>query len=136
MAAGSTWTITATVTLRDTVNPSDVYTNPADVSFTSLPGANGTANATPGAAGAATGERTGADGIGGALNDYALADTEGLSIPNPFNVTKSADKTTVKDRRNRDLHGAMSRSLKARRRTLCLMTPCLPAWSSWPTVRP
>jgi len=100
MAAGSTWTITATVTLRDSVNPSDVYTNPAGVTFTSLPGSNGTTgNATgsdtPGAAGSPTGERTGADGIGGALNDYALTDTEGLSIPNPFSVTKAADKTTA-----------------------------------------
>ncbi len=95
MAVGSTWTITATVTLRDTVNPSDVYTNPADVSFTSLPGANGTGSNTPGAAGSATGERTGADGVGGALNDYALADTESLSIPNPFIVTKVADRSTA-----------------------------------------
>ena len=101
IAAGSTWTITATVTLRNTVNPSDVYTNPADVSFTSLPGANGTpppngtGSETPGTAGSATGERTGADGVGGALNDYALADTESLSIPNPFIVTKVADRSTA-----------------------------------------
>lgn len=93
--AGATWTVSATVTLRDTVNPSDVYTNPADVSFTSLPGANGTGSATPGAAGSATGERTGADGVGGALNDYALTDTEELSIPNPFIVDKVANVSTA-----------------------------------------
>ncbi|CAN5758103.1 hypothetical protein BH11VER1_BH11VER1_25340 [soil metagenome] len=100
IAAGSTWTVSATVTLRDTVNPSDVYTNPADVSFTSLPGANGTTSNvtgsnTPGLAGSATGERTGADGVGGALNDYALTSSAGLSIPNPFIVGKVANVSTA-----------------------------------------
>lgn len=100
LEVGQTWTVTATVKLRDTVNPGDVYTNPAAVTFTSLPGANGTTgNATgsdtPGASGTATGERTGADGVGGALNDYALADSAGLSIPTPFSVTKAADKSTA-----------------------------------------
>lgn len=100
MDAGSTWTITAQVTLRDTVNPGDVYTNPADVTFTSLPGSHGstgniTGSDTPGSAGTATGERTGADGVGGVLNDYALTDPAGLSIPVVFNVDKVADRATA-----------------------------------------
>jgi len=113
LEAGQTWTVTATITLRDSINPGDTYTNPADVTFTSLPGATGTASGgpadtngiddagndtgadTPGAAGTATGERTGADGVGGALNDFALADTESLNIPTPFTVTKVADVSTA-----------------------------------------
>ncbi|MDW7967649.1 MAG: DUF11 domain-containing protein, partial [Thermoanaerobaculum sp.] len=48
--------------------------------YTSLPGTNGTGpnptgSTTPGAPGTATGERTGQDGVGGALNDYAVQAT-------------------------------------------------------------
>ena len=67
-------TPTGTTTLDNTVN----------ATTTSLPGDNGTlpffgtVAATLGASGAATGERTGADGVGGALNDYAATATQSL----------------------------------------------------------
>jgi len=71
---------TITVTINATVAASAPagYTipNPANVTYTSLPGSNGassnpTGSVTPGASGSGTGERNGQDGVGGVLNDYA-----------------------------------------------------------------
>ncbi|MFV9507596.1 MAG: beta strand repeat-containing protein, partial [Oscillochloridaceae bacterium umkhey_bin13] len=56
---GATATLTYSVTLRDVVTPGELITNTARVRYTSLPGANGTANATPGASGSENGERSG-----------------------------------------------------------------------------
>lgn len=81
-------TPTGVTTLNNTVNDTT----------TSLPGANGTlpffgtTAAVLGASGAATGERTGADGIGGALNDYATRSTERLgSLGDRVYVDYNAD---------------------------------------------
>ena len=61
--------------------------NTANATDTSLPGLLGTggdwagtgiSSSVPGASGSATGERTGQDGVAGALNDYAVRDTERL----------------------------------------------------------
>jgi len=71
---------TITVTINATVAASALagYTipNPANVTYTSLPGSNGassnpTGSVTPGASGSGTGERNSQDGVGGVLNDYA-----------------------------------------------------------------
>lgn len=74
---GCTVTFTYTATLRTAVTPNQALTNTAAISYTSLPGANGTisnatGSSTPGAGGTATGER---NGSGGAINDYSGSDT-------------------------------------------------------------
>ncbi|TWU31969.1 SdrD B-like domain-containing protein [Novipirellula artificiosorum] len=65
MQAGSTITVEYAVTVA---YASSAIQNDADVTYTSLPGDQGTANATPGSSGAADGERNGSE-IG--VNDYA-----------------------------------------------------------------
>lgn len=51
-------------------------TNTANMSWTSLPGSNGTGSATPGAAGTIDGERTG----GGAVNDHFTSDSADVVV--------------------------------------------------------
>ncbi len=58
--------------------------NTADVTYTSLPGPNGTlvnptGSTTPGGSGTDTGERDGSDGEGGAVDDYADSDSESVA---------------------------------------------------------
>jgi uncharacterized repeat protein (TIGR01451 family)/fimbrial isopeptide formation D2 family protein len=58
--------------------------NTARVTYTSLPGPNGTlvnptGSTTPGASGTDTGERDGSDGEGGAVDDYADSDSESVA---------------------------------------------------------
>ncbi|NWG00533.1 MAG: IPTL-CTERM sorting domain-containing protein, partial [Thermoanaerobaculaceae bacterium] len=80
-------TITLTITGTVTASAPAGYTipNSALATFTSLPGPNGapssnpTGSVTPGASGSGTGERNGQDGVGGALNDYAV--TASASAP-------------------------------------------------------
>jgi fimbrial isopeptide formation D2 family protein/uncharacterized repeat protein (TIGR01451 family) len=76
VAPGDTFTVSYAATLTTTVVAGETIPNTANVTWTSLPGPNGTTtnptgSATPGASGAPDGERNGADGAGGALNDYA-----------------------------------------------------------------
>jgi fimbrial isopeptide formation D2 family protein len=85
IAPGGSVTFRITATINDNgvsaPAPGSTITNTANVTATSLPGGSGsggswtgtagTSSAVPGAAGSSTGERTGADGVGGALNDYA-----------------------------------------------------------------
>jgi fimbrial isopeptide formation D2 family protein/uncharacterized repeat protein (TIGR01451 family) len=94
MAPGATVTFRVTATINDNgasaPAPGSTVTNTANVTYTSLPGASGTGGAwtgtaatsstVPGAAGTATGERTGADGEGGALNDYADSDPADVTL--------------------------------------------------------
>ncbi len=54
-------------------------TNTANVTWTSLPGANGTGGATPGSAGSGTGERTGA---GSGVNDYTASSSALVLVAN------------------------------------------------------
>ena len=58
------------------VSPGDVLTNDADLVWTSVPGTNGTGASTPGASGAADGERNGSGGV----NDYADSATADVEI--------------------------------------------------------
>jgi len=64
--AGDSVTIRVTGTVLTTVSPGETIGNSGTVTWTSLPGAQGTGNATPGASGTTTGERNGSGGE----NDY------------------------------------------------------------------
>lgn len=81
---GASVTIDYTVNVLVTPTGTTTLDNTATATFTDLTGDNGsmpffgTLAATLGTPGSATGERTGADGFGGALNDYAVQDIEQL----------------------------------------------------------
>ncbi|MEM6395020.1 MAG: HYR domain-containing protein [Bacteroidota bacterium] len=69
--AGGDVSIAITIRLNNTVAPLDEITAPATIRYTSLPGPN-------------SDQRTGADGVNGALNDYVLSvDSPVLSVPEP-----------------------------------------------------
>ncbi|HDD62422.1 MAG TPA: isopeptide-forming domain-containing fimbrial protein, partial [Chloroflexi bacterium] len=76
---GHSATIQFKVTLDDTVNPTEVITNTADMEWTSLPTDIDTAQSTLNSLSV---ERTGdtAD-IGGAVNDYAASDSDTVTVP-------------------------------------------------------
>lgn len=91
-------TVTVSATVIDTVPFGDVLSNSAALTYTSLPGTSGTTSnptgsSTPGAAGSVTGERTGEDGPGGALNDFADAVTLDVELADPA-ITKSVTGTS------------------------------------------
>lgn len=81
---GGTVTITYQANVLTTPTGVTTLDNTVHATTTSLNGTSitspfyGTVDTTLGAPGTATGERTGADGVGGALNDYADADTVSL----------------------------------------------------------
>lgn len=72
-------------TVANTVNPGLAITNTAIVTYTSLPGTNGTS--APGVPGSDTGERT---GNGTSLNTYTDSDTETFNVNTTFQLTKTA----------------------------------------------
>ncbi|WP_160154704.1 isopeptide-forming domain-containing fimbrial protein [Microbulbifer sp. ALW1] len=82
---GSVVTITITGTLANTVTGSTI-TNATDVDWTSLDGAD-------------LEERTGEDGEGGLLNDYAAGDTADITVNRP-----AVDKVLVSTSQNDDLN--------------------------------
>ena len=72
-------TIEFQVTLDDTVNPAEVITNDADLTWTSLPGDVSSAQSTHNPLSV---ERTGDTGdIGGVVNDYSATDDADVTIP-------------------------------------------------------
>jgi len=84
--------------LTQAVTPTQSILNTADVTYTSLPGTNGTTgnttgSDTPGLPGDLTGERTG-DNTG--PNDYLDSDTATIDVPNG-SVVKSLDSTSLTD---------------------------------------
>lgn len=81
---GEAITITYTATIDPATPYGTIITNVAAVTTTSLPGSNGTGNATPGAAGSPTGERTG----GGGVNDLNGSDPAVVTIDDPT-ITKT-----------------------------------------------
>jgi len=85
--------IRVTATVNNSTNVGTTIANTAGVTYTSLPGSgtigNPTGSNTPGASGTATGERTGTDGVGGVLNDYAA---NGL-VNNLLSTTPTIAKT-------------------------------------------
>jgi uncharacterized repeat protein (TIGR01451 family)/fimbrial isopeptide formation D2 family protein len=82
---GQTVTITITATVVNNVTPGQVITNTGGITYTSLPGTNGTTvnptgSSTPGGPGTGTGERTGS---GVAPNDYVANDPADVTIFSP-----------------------------------------------------
>ena len=78
---GANVTVTYSATIDDTAAPNQVITNTATLTYTSLPGANGSGLAgstTPGAAGESMGERDHSDGVGG-VDDYTDNDDATLT---------------------------------------------------------
>ncbi|WP_157020236.1 isopeptide-forming domain-containing fimbrial protein [Mesorhizobium xinjiangense] len=83
LAVGASITMNYDLLLGDAVEPGDMLTNDMEATWTSTPGAN--AN-----------ERTGDDGPGGALDDYAVADSETIEIgPLPLTVDKRVADSSV-----------------------------------------
>lgn len=83
--AGCSVTVTYTATLNATATPEQVIANTADLTYTSLPGPNGTTgnptgSNTPGASGSDSGER---DGSAGARpwNDYYDQSSDDVTVP-------------------------------------------------------
>ncbi len=110
LAAGGTVTVTVTATLAATTAPGLLVENTAALTYTSLPG-TGTGltvtaydtvtnapgvnrTSTPGTAGTSTGERTGADGIGG-LNDYSGSDDADFTVPSALALAKTIVTTSL-----------------------------------------
>ena len=96
---GGSVTVTYTATLNVSVQPGDIVTNTATLSYTSLPGANGTTSnptgsSTPGVSGSGTGERDGSDGVNVAPNDYAQISSANVAVNSPT-VTKSLITTSI-----------------------------------------
>jgi fimbrial isopeptide formation D2 family protein/uncharacterized repeat protein (TIGR01451 family) len=92
---GQSITLLITATVKNDVPTSIAIPNLARVTWTSLPGDNGTATnptggATPGAPGTATGERT---GEGGAINTYTAQSSRPASLAGTPAITKSVGKT-------------------------------------------
>jgi uncharacterized repeat protein (TIGR01451 family)/fimbrial isopeptide formation D2 family protein len=88
---GQNCAITITTAVVATEPAGETFINPASAVFTSLPGNTGTASGAPGNStgstnpgnpGEATGERTGADGVGN-LNDYVNSDQVGQTLAVP-----------------------------------------------------
>lgn len=88
LPVGGSVTVTYQANVLTTPTGTTTWDNTVNATATSLPGPSGTggawtgtadtSSAVPGASGTATGERTGADGVGGALNDYAATATQSL----------------------------------------------------------
>ena len=86
--AGDSVTVTVTALIPAATEAYLDIPNDADLTYTSLPLDNGTpSNPTgsdnTGTPGEQTGERTGDDGVGGALNDYASTDDADITISQP-----------------------------------------------------
>ncbi len=84
---GGSVTVTYTATIQTSVTPDQVLSNNAAITYTSLPGTNGTTGAgnptgsdNTGAPGSTTGER---DGSGTGENDYLASDTADVTIGSP-----------------------------------------------------
>ncbi len=96
---GGSVSVQVTAVIVDDVAIGSTIPNSAGLTYTSLPGTNGTTSnptgsSTPGSPGSATGERTGADGSGGALNDYADTASVELELADPA-VSKIVSSTSV-----------------------------------------
>jgi LPXTG-site transpeptidase (sortase) family protein len=96
---GGVVNVQVTAVIVDDVALGSAIPNNASLTYTSLPGDNGSASnptgsSTPGSPGSADGERTGADGSGGALNDYADSASLDMALADPA-VSKSISATSV-----------------------------------------
>ncbi|MBE2183839.1 MAG: DUF11 domain-containing protein, partial [Anaerolineae bacterium] len=95
---GATLSVQVNVTVSGTVQPLDSWLSSASLTnYASLPDENGSNNDVPGAYGTATGARTGTDGSGGVLNNYATTVTNSPSVfvPEIFITFDSATSTAA-----------------------------------------
>ncbi len=83
LAPGGSILVDYEAVLLGNVQPEELVTNTANLTYTSLPDsgsvANPTGSTTPGSSGSATGERTGTGGV----NDYADADNATVTVTEP-----------------------------------------------------
>ena len=91
---GGSVTVTYTATIETSVAPEQVLSNSVDLTWTSLPGQNGTTgnptgSDTPGGPGSDTGERDGSGGV----NDYSASDSADVTITSP-EITKTVASTS------------------------------------------
>ncbi|MEM8532545.1 MAG: putative Ig domain-containing protein, partial [Chloroflexota bacterium] len=90
LAPGESLTIRLTTTVQATVIDGQTIDNTANLTYTSLPGTQGTGNATPGASGDTDGERNG----DGGTNDYADSDAASFTVGATYNAEKSIISTS------------------------------------------
>jgi fimbrial isopeptide formation D2 family protein/uncharacterized repeat protein (TIGR01451 family) len=95
VAAGGSVEITYTATIDQTATAGQTIPNTANLSYTSLPGDNGTmvnatGSSTPGASGTDTGERNGS----GSHNDYADNDDASITLVTPMAPSKQITATS------------------------------------------
>lgn len=88
VAPGEAIVVAYDAVLTTGVVPGEAVPNTADLTYTSLPGDNGTTtnptgSANTGTPGSDTGERAGDDGAGGALNDHAGTSAAAVAILSP-----------------------------------------------------
>lgn len=96
--------------LTNAVVAGEVLTNTADLHWTSLPGPRGTlvnptGSETPGSPGTGVGERTGANGPGNGLNNYAAVDSADIDIAIPDFEKSIATTSPVESIENQFLPG-------------------------------
>ena len=96
---GGSVTVTFTATLGIAIQPGEVLSTPATITYSSLPGSgtagNLTGSDTPGVSGTSTGERTGAGGV----NDHRDTDSVALTVFSP-SLTKSLVATSIVNANN------------------------------------
>ncbi|MCB2179598.1 DUF11 domain-containing protein [bacterium] len=85
---GRTITITLDAQIYGTASPAELFANTANLTWTSLPDTDSNPNSGADEVGLSTynpdaKERTGEDGVGGALDDYAAASSANFSITSP-----------------------------------------------------
>ncbi|RMG73513.1 MAG: DUF11 domain-containing protein [Chloroflexi bacterium] len=91
LAVGDFVTVRLRTTVLETVTAGQVIQNDVTGTWTSLPGNQGTGNATPGASGTPTGER---DGSGGTNNDYSVTNNTTFPVAAVFSAQKSITATS------------------------------------------
>ncbi|MBN1438978.1 MAG: sortase [Anaerolineales bacterium] len=94
LPVGGQVVITYQVAVGAGVTPGQAIDNDAEALWTSLPGPNGTGDATPGLPGSGTGERDGSNGPTGNPNDHDRIDVATLDITAPV-FAKSLDSTSA-----------------------------------------
>ncbi|MFN8499639.1 MAG: isopeptide-forming domain-containing fimbrial protein [Anaerolineae bacterium] len=93
---GDSVTVQVTATVRATAPAGQIIPNTGNLTYTSLPGTNGTTSnptgsTTPGAPGTSTGERT---GTGGSPNTYNSTDSKSTTLATPTIVKQSPNPTS------------------------------------------
>lgn len=98
LGPGATLNVRVNITVLNTVQPLDSWFSSASLTnYASLPDENGSNDDVPGAYGTAAGARTGADGTGGALNNYAtpITNSPSLTVPEVIIVFDSVTSSTT-----------------------------------------